>query len=102
MYLRGRLVVRGLADACATLDVPTFLLRSEDLRRRVRLERREAANAMRSKATATAGPTTAGSASVGDEASDGPGARGSDGPRAVAPSPGAHGTIVAPPAAPWP
>src|SRR2546427_6297388 len=98
MYLRGRLVVRGLADACATLDVPTFLLRSEDLRRRVRLERREAANAMRSNPNATAGPTTAGSHSVGNVGSDGPGAPGSDGPGVVAPKSGAHGTIGAPPA----
>src|SRR5437870_10473532 len=100
MYLRGRLVVRGLADACSTLDVPTLLLRSEDLRRRVRLERREAANAMRSKPNATAGPTTAGSHSVGNVGSDGPGAPGSDGPGVVAPKSGAHGTIGAPPPAP--
>src|SRR2546422_10058368 len=100
MYLRGRLVVRGLADACSTLDVPTLLLRLEDLRRRVRLERREAANAMRSKPNATAGPTTAGSHSVGNVGSDGPGAPGSDGPGVGAPKSGAHGTIGAPPPAP--
>src|SRR2546428_11356721 len=95
MYLRGRLVARGLADACATLDVPTLLLRSEDLRRRVRLERREAANAMRSNPNATAGPTTAGSHSAGNEGCDGPGAPGSDGPGGVAPESGALGPLGA-------
>src|SRR2546428_13585989 len=100
MYLRGRLVVRGLADACSTLDVPTLLLRSEDLRRRVRLERREAANAMRSKPNATAGPTTAGSHSVGNVGGDGPGGPGSARAGRGAPESGASGTIGGPPPAP--
>src|SRR3989475_10945702 len=100
MYLRGRLVVRGLADACSTLDVPTLLLRLEDLRRRVRLERREAANAMRSKPNATAGPTTAGSHSVANVGSDGTGAPGSAWPAVGAPKSGAPGQFRAAPTRP--
>src|SRR3989441_12607562 len=103
MYLRGRLVVRGLADACATLDVPTFLLRAEDLRRRARLGRREAANAMRSNPNATAGPTTAGSHSAGNGGSDGPGATGCGGAGvAAAESGGPRGAGRAAPAASQP
>src|SRR2546428_11796022 len=100
MYLRGRLVARGLADACVTLEVRALPFRREALRRRDRSERRERTNAMRSNPSATPGPTTAGSHSAGNEGSDGPGAVGSDGPGVPVPKSGAHGTIGAPPPAP--
>src|SRR2546426_12840324 len=100
MYLRGRLVARGLADACVTLEVRALPFRREALRRRDRSERRERTNAMRSNPSATPGPTTAGSHSAGNEGSDGPGAGGSEGPGGAGPKSGAHRTIGAPPPAP--
>src|SRR2546428_471509 len=67
MYLRGRLVARGLADACVTLEVRALPFRREALRRRDRSERRERTNAMRSNPSATPGPTTAGSPPASNE-----------------------------------
>src|SRR3989442_8108998 len=101
MYLRGRLVARGLADACVTLEVRALPFRREALRRRDRSERRERTNAMRSNPSATPGPTTAGSHSAGNEGSDGPGAVGAERPRVPGPQKGAPGTIRAPPPGPF-
>src|SRR2546422_4606118 len=100
MYLRGRLVARGLADACVTLEVRALPFRREALRRRDRSERRENTNAMRSNPSATPGPTTAGSHSAGNEGSDRPGAVGSEGAGVPGPKTGGHRTIGAPPPAP--
>src|SRR5712691_9011330 len=99
MYLRGRLVARDRAAACVTLDVRR-LFRPADLWRRVRSERREMTNAIRSNPSATPGPTTAGSHSAGNRGNDNPGAAGSDGPGVPVPKSGAHGTLGAPPPAP--
>src|SRR2546422_7506357 len=100
MYLRGRLVARGLADACVTLEVRALPFRREALRRRDRSERRERTNAMRSNPSATPGPTTAGSHSAGHEGGDRPGAAGSEGPGGPVAKSGGHGTVGAPPPAP--
>src|SRR2546428_11430073 len=100
MYLRGRLVGRGLADACVTLEVRALPFRREALRRRDRSERRETTNAMRSNPSATPGPTTAGRHSAGNEGSDGPGGGGSEGAGGPGPKTGGHGAIGAAPPAP--
>src|SRR2546428_7587723 len=100
MYLRGRLVARGLADACVTLEVRALPFRREALRRRDRSERRERTNAMRSNPSATPGPTTAGSPSAGNEGSDRPGGVGSERPGGPGPETGGPRTNRWPPPAP--
>src|SRR2546426_5780658 len=101
MYLRGRLVGRDLADPWVTRGVPSLALRGEGLRRRLRFERRDTTNAMRSNPRATAGPTTAGSHSAGREGGGGPGAGGSRGAGGPVPERGGPGTSRGPPPAPW-
>src|SRR2546427_12902311 len=100
MYLRGRLVARGLADACVTLEVRALPFRREALRRRDRSERRERTNAMRSNPSATPGPTTAGSHSAGNQGSDRPGVVGSEESGVAVPKSGGPWTIRVPPPAP--
>src|SRR2546425_12427496 len=68
--------------------------------RRLRLERRDTANAITSKPRASPGPTTAGNHSAGREGKDGGGAAGSDGPAVPVPNSGAQPTRGVPPPTP--
>src|SRR5207245_1194215 len=68
--------------------------------RRLRLERRDTANAITSKPRASPGPTMTGNHSTGTEGNAGGGAVGSDGPGAPVPNSGAHPTLGAPPPPP--
>jgi len=78
MYLRGRLVGRGFAEADVTPDrlrLGLPLLR-DDARFRLLVERRETANATRSRPRAAPGPTSKGTQSEGRDGSEGNGAAG--------------------------
>src|SRR2546428_13785537 len=94
MYLRGRLVARGLADACVTLEVRALPFRREALRRRDRSERRERTNAMRSNPSATPGPTTAGRHSASNQKSRAPGAEGTGRAGGAVAETGIPGTVA--------
>src|SRR5207244_13054152 len=85
MYLRGRLVGRGFAEADVTPDrlrLGLPFLR-DDARFRLLVERRETANATRSRPRAAPGPTSKGTQSEGREGSEGKGAAGRVGPGPV-------------------
>src|SRR5467141_3991260 len=102
MERRGRLTGRGFAEACETLDAGRLVpgLFRLDLCRRLRLERRDTANAITSKPRARPGPTMAGNHSTGREGNDGDGAVGSDGPGVPVPNSGAQPTLGVPPPTP--